>query len=610
MQYTDPQVKSPYSNLDIIFNSSISRPNFCGYIPQTEWAPKPPKGFDSLDTLDPAQLGRYLTPPHYVLGYADPAFSGGEYTRGLSFHDYKAREELYRLKHDDLPLVYDEDSTVTNFKPQELMSSIDDPETEGTMNSIAAQSERVYTLTQGKSLRADPTTMLQTPSPYNGSQTMSEFNDSAVEPDVSKYRNEYINVESKSPKMYYNYLAKPTATVPYSDVPLYPQLNFIETQNPHHEHNWSKVNPSETFMPNNGRTLGSKSSASKVSSHSMSTGGSKASKGPVERFIPSNLDNVPPKLRMEAMTIGLPVSMKSAVKEPYTLDQLSNINISPQRSNISQISTNSVHSQPNSIPKYDTRDSDINLNKRIDFNIHNSTATSESLVKNSRFESNMETYLPRFRSETYTPSNPDVFETPSDVPMTSTTPSVSNDPDDLKPFANEQYLDALKTRAMALCYYLQNNPAYQNWKRNWKLLERNLGKTNLDFNKLSDNDEDIAYVINKGDEISFRIHDLQKYVPINVYQYVLYHEMAHMSTEELQHTDFFHELLNIISLAAYELGFIDLRRISFSYYNTNNQPILSKDSLKQELIEGCYFVGNASGRKLYYDKLAKHIKSF
>ena len=176
--------------------------------------------------------------------------------------------------------------------------------------------------------------------------------------------------------------------------------------------------------------------------------------------------------------------------------------------------------------------------------------------------------------------------------------------------ADYMYMEVLKTRAMAVCNYLKSNKMYKNWSSNWKLLQKNLNRNGLLFERLDDTDADIAYVINKGDEVKFRIRDVSKYVPINIYQYVLYHEMAHMSTTELQHTAKFHELLNIITLAGFELGFIDLRRTNRDFYYTNDQPIVSKDGMKDEIISGCMFLKEANpDNALYYDSIIKHVNS-
>ena len=176
--------------------------------------------------------------------------------------------------------------------------------------------------------------------------------------------------------------------------------------------------------------------------------------------------------------------------------------------------------------------------------------------------------------------------------------------------ADYMYMEVLKTRAMAVCNYLKSNKMYKNWSSNWNLLQKNLNRNKLLFERLEDTDADVAYVINKGDEVKFRIRDVSKYVPINIYQYVLYHEMAHMSTTELQHTPKFHELLNIITLAGFELGFIDLRRTNRDFYYTNDQPIISRDGMKDEIISGCMFLKEANpDNALYYDSIIKHVNS-
>lgn len=182
---------------------------------------------------------------------------------------------------------------------------------------------------------------------------------------------------------------------------------------------------------------------------------------------------------------------------------------------------------------------------------------------------------------------------------------------DIEKDADYMYLQALKIRASAVCKFLNDHKSYKNWHKNWKLLEKNLKRNGLLFQRLDDTDSDIAYVINKGDKVGFRIRDEKRYVPLNIYQYVLYHEMAHMSTEELQHTDKFHELLNIITLAGFELGFIDLSRMTKEFYLTNGQPIICSASMKDEIMDGCDWLISANPHsKLYYESIKKAIRRF
>ena len=173
---------------------------------------------------------------------------------------------------------------------------------------------------------------------------------------------------------------------------------------------------------------------------------------------------------------------------------------------------------------------------------------------------------------------------------------------------DEMFMNMLKSRAKMLSEHVMSNKFYRKWIENWKLLDHNLKRTKYLFNRLDQSDADIAYVINKGDEVNFRIRDEIRYVPINIYQYVLYHEMAHMSTTELQHTPKFHELLNILSFAAFELGLIDLRRTTKEYWNTNGQPILCRAALADEIIAGADWLSAANrGHEEYFDNIVQTV---
>ena len=73
--------------------------------------------------------------------------------------------------------------------------------------------------------------------------------------------------------------------------------------------------------------------------------------------------------------------------------------------------------------------------------------------------------------------------------------------------ADYTYLQILQERAMCVCRFLLNNKYYHKYINNWKLLASNLDKNKLTFQRLQDSDEDVAYVINKGEEVNFRFRD-------------------------------------------------------------------------------------------------------
>jgi hypothetical protein len=185
--------------------------------------------------------------------------------------------------------------------------------------------------------------------------------------------------------------------------------------------------------------------------------------------------------------------------------------------------------------------------------------------------------------------------------------------DDTTDIIKANYINALRARAKAVTEYCLQSPQFSPWKKHWEFLADNLFKKNkLTFKLLDESDSDIAYVINKGSEINFQVRDKTRYAPLNIYQYVLYHEMAHMSTHTMQHTPEFHKMLNLLSLAAYELGFIDLRRIPHTtFYKMNSAPVTSAESLQDEIILGCneMLEAHKANPKLMvmYTDLRKHV---
>lgn len=158
---------------------------------------------------------------------------------------------------------------------------------------------------------------------------------------------------------------------------------------------------------------------------------------------------------------------------------------------------------------------------------------------------------------------------------------------------DETYINSLKVRANMLCEHLRTDPKFEPWSDNWVFLKHNLER-GRDFKQLKVDDGDIAYVMDKGTQKNFRIRAGDGYVPYNVYQYVLYHEMSHMSTHELQHTPGFYKLLDILCAAAYEIGLIDLRRYKSDYHKTAGQPILTKSSITEEIIRGFEHIRDAN----------------
>ena len=179
-------------------------------------------------------------------------------------------------------------------------------------------------------------------------------------------------------------------------------------------------------------------------------------------------------------------------------------------------------------------------------------------------------------------------------------------------YLDQVYIQSLESRIIAVIHYVLNNETYSTWRPNWEALNQTLKKRDFNFSRLTCSDADIAYTVNKGEKTKFRIRDNdRKYVPLNIYQYVLLHECAHIANfNNWGHGADFQRLLSLLCLAAYELGLIRLKTMTKTVYLSNGQPILCQRDMKNEIFHGINEVVHVNpGLKDHYSALMKHIES-
>lgn len=184
---------------------------------------------------------------------------------------------------------------------------------------------------------------------------------------------------------------------------------------------------------------------------------------------------------------------------------------------------------------------------------------------------------------------------------------------DVLPDADELYKQLLRTYAVAVNYYLNNNDKYKKWKRNWEILNSNITKTNLKVDRLSDSDKDIAYTENKGEMIKFRWRDKDSYMSKNVFAYVLLHELTHQvfPSSFKGHASPFPEMLCVVCVAGFELQLFDLSKVPVKTIYTNGQIITNRDNLKREIREGISMLrAENKNSGAYYDQLLNFVNSF
>ncbi len=650
--------QSKYGSNDRIFSNAVTHPNFVGYLPHTLESLELNYSPESLDTLEPAPLARYQSPQHYVVGYSDPGFSGGEYTIGLSYLDSVARKVLLQSKHDDLPLLAPRKSECTeiNDSPTTITHIHDNSNPLGNIGKLQNLNE----LSNRDRLISMSVNSVNGATPYLSNNTSVPFEYVPLNPSIKDVepRSQGFNANQKPvwSKEKFNVVMKnnrPTLEMTDNDFITIADslggkgtgkamlkkidgneinakyLNLNKRINVHYvdDEDDNTVYPTSNLDDNKkllsvvggGDASGVASNIANVYANNMSkqpmrsTYADNTVSNTADKYANNTDDNTVSNTddryaTTTPLTTQVDQQLKSYVHIPAKYQETSRVNHPRYQS---AVNNNIINSPVN---KYSFGEDVDNVHQIKTFiREDNSTADKNNklVFGNQNMSNDIDTYkdyinYKKFVNAMKQEDSKETFDA-----------SNQYDPRNLPEFDNtfefeeisSQYLNALKTRAMAVCFYLRNNNNYKHWAENWKFLQQNLDKSKLLFEKLKQSDLDIAYVVNKGDEINFRIRDTKRYVPLNVYQYVLYHEMAHMSTHELQHTPKFKQLLSIISLAAFELGFIDLPRIPCAYYTTNGQPILCRGSLIEEISEGCMLVGRYAKNKKYYDDLCVHVNN-
>lgn len=180
------------------------------------------------------------------------------------------------------------------------------------------------------------------------------------------------------------------------------------------------------------------------------------------------------------------------------------------------------------------------------------------------------------------------------------------------PDTDTLYQSMLRSYSVAICDYLNRNPKYKPWLKNWQILEKNLKKNDIKMGRLSADDKDVAYTENKGELLKFRWRDKLHYLPRSVFCYVLLHELTHQvfPPSFIGHRSPFPEMLCLLCVAGYELRLFDLKNIPTEMVKSNGQPITSRNSIAEEILYGIQMLREKNPESSsYYDQLEKCVRS-
>ena len=170
------------------------------------------------------------------------------------------------------------------------------------------------------------------------------------------------------------------------------------------------------------------------------------------------------------------------------------------------------------------------------------------------------------------------------------------------------YKELIRSYTKAVSFYLLNNNQYRHWAKNWNILKDNIEKRDLKVQRLSVDDKDVAYTQNKGELLCFRWKDETGYILKDVFVYVVLHELTHQAFPKtfIGHASPFPEMLSILCVAGFELQLFDLSKIPKQTVFSNNQPITSRSSLRDEILSGIEILkqyNTSVESQDYYNKL-------
>lgn len=175
--------------------------------------------------------------------------------------------------------------------------------------------------------------------------------------------------------------------------------------------------------------------------------------------------------------------------------------------------------------------------------------------------------------------------------------------------ADEVYLLSIRSNIESILRILEHIECFQIYASYWKDLRKNLDKNKWNINILPINDTDIAYSLNKGQELNFKTKDCNNFLPMKIMIYVLCHELAHVAcTNEKDHTETFSKIMWIIECAAFMSGLLKPNQIPYENIIFSEQSVVSRNIVIDELIIGFMYLQKSNKNIDYIDAAIKYLK--
>lgn len=175
--------------------------------------------------------------------------------------------------------------------------------------------------------------------------------------------------------------------------------------------------------------------------------------------------------------------------------------------------------------------------------------------------------------------------------------------------ADEIYLLSIRSDIESILRILENVECFNIYSSYWKDLRKNLERNRWNINILPVNDNDIAYSLNKGQELNFKTKDSECFLPMKIMIYVLCHELSHVAcTNEKDHTETFSKIMWLIECAAFMAGLLKPCQIPINNIMFSEQSVVSRSIVRDELIIGFMYLRKSNKNIDYIEAAISYLK--
>ena len=176
--------------------------------------------------------------------------------------------------------------------------------------------------------------------------------------------------------------------------------------------------------------------------------------------------------------------------------------------------------------------------------------------------------------------------------------------------ADNAYRLNINSNIHAILNIINGMECFNLYRLYWRDLKRNLDAHHWNINILDSLDDDIAYSLNKGEELNFKTNDNSSYLPYKIMIYVICHELAHVAcNKEVGHTETFIKIMHIIEVAAFIAGLLRPKDFPVVPIRFSNQSVVSKDIVKFEIEDGVLLLMESNRDIDYLSSILNYIRN-